>query len=222
VSSPAILDAGDSAATAVTGRVYYMWECGETRFMSDSPPGWALHSCVPTAADLAQSDAIEENVLRLFDQFRNRLLRYVLALGLPIEEGEEVVQEVFLSLFRHLQQGRPAHNLAGWLFRVAHNLGLKRRSFNQKLRDLMAPDDDAVAQQCDTGLSPEEGIIQRQRHERLVAVLRALPEQDQLCLRLRAEGLRYRDIAQTLGISLGSVSNSLTRSLARLASADER
>jgi len=191
--------------------------------MSDSPPEWVLDSYVPTAAaDQSQSAGIEESVLRLFDQFRNRLLRYVLALGLPNEEGEEVVQEVFLSLFRHLQQGRPAHNLAGWLFRVAHNLGLKRRSANQKLRDVIGPDDDAVAEQFDTGPSPEEGIIQRQRHERLLAVVRALPEQDRLCLRLRAEGLRYREIAQTLGISLGSVSNSLTRSLARLMRADER
>jgi len=189
--------------------------------MSDSPPGWALHSYVPTAADLSQSDAIEENVLRLFDQFRNRLLRYVLALGLPIEEGEEVVQEVFLSLFRHLRQGRSAHNLAGWLFRVAHNLGLKRRSANQKSRDVMAPEESAVEPR-DTGVNPEERIIQHQRHQRLLAVVSALPEQDQLCLRLRAEGLRYREIAQTLGVSLGSVSNSLTRSLARLARADER
>ena len=200
-----------------------MWECGETRFMSYSPPDWVLDSCVPAApADLAQSGGVEENVLRLFDQFRHRLLRYVLALGLPVEEGEEVVQEVFLSLFRHLQQGRPAHNLAGWLFRVAHNLGLKRRSANQKLRGVIVPDVDAATEPRDTGPSPEQNIIRHQRHQRLLAVVRALPEQDQLCLRLRAEGLRYREIAQTLGISLGSVSNSLMRSLARLARADER
>ncbi len=191
--------------------------------MSYSPPDWMLDSYVPAAAaDQAQSAAIEENVLRLFDQFRNRLLRYALALGLPIQEGEEVVQEVFLSLFRHLQQGRPAHNLAAWLFRVAHNLALKRRSANQKLKDVMGSDDEAVVEPRDTALSPEEGVIERQRHERLLAVLDVLPEQDQLCLRLRAEGLRYREIAQTLGISQGSVSNSLTRSLARLARADER
>ena len=191
--------------------------------MSYSPPDWVLDSYVPTTtADQSPGARIDEDVLRLFDQFRNRLLRHLLALGLPVEEGEEVVQEVFLSLFRHLQQGRPAHNLAGWLFRVAHNLGLKRRSANQKLRNVTEPDESATAEPRDTGLNPEEGVIQHQRHQRLLAVVRALPEQDQLCLRLRAEGLRYREIAQTLGISLGSVSNSLTRSLARLARADER
>ncbi len=50
--------------------------------------------------------------------------------------------------------------------------------------------------------------------------LRAMPEQDQCCLSLRAEGLRYRDIAEVLGISLGSVANSLERALSRLARAD--
>ena len=191
--------------------------------MPYSPPDWVLHLYVPAAAaDQTQRAGIEENVLHLFDQFRNRLLRYVLALGLPMEEGEEVVQEVFLSLFHHLRRGRPAHNLAGWLFRVAHNQGLKRRAANHRVQDVIGPEDDATVEAHDTSPSPEEGIIQHQRHQRLLAVVSALPEQDQLCLRLRAEGLRYREIAQTLGVSLGSVSNSLTRSLARLARADER
>jgi RNA polymerase sigma-70 factor (ECF subfamily) len=61
-----------------------------------------------------------------------------------------------------------------------------------------------------------------QRCKRLRAVVAALPEKDQHCLRLRAEGLRYREIATVLGMSLGAVSISLTRSLARLARADGR
>jgi RNA polymerase sigma-70 factor (ECF subfamily) len=54
-----------------------------------------------------------------------------------------------------------------------------------------------------------------------MAVARALPEQDQCCLTLRAEGLRYREIARVLGISVGSVANSLARALGRLSRADE-
>jgi RNA polymerase sigma-70 factor (ECF subfamily) len=61
-----------------------------------------------------------------------------------------------------------------------------------------------------------------QRRERLLAVVQALPDTDQGCLRLRAEGLRYREIATVLGMSLGAVSISLTRSLARLIRADGR
>jgi RNA polymerase sigma-70 factor (ECF subfamily) len=56
----------------------------------------------------------------------------------------------------------------------------------------------------------------------LLAVLHALPEQERHCISLRAEGLRYREIAGILGMSLGAVSNSLGRSLARLSRAGER
>jgi len=49
---------------------------------------------------------------------------------------------------------------------------------------------------------------------------RALQEQDRCCLHLRAEGLRYREIGRVLGMSVGAVSLSLQRSLARLSRAD--
>jgi RNA polymerase sigma-70 factor (ECF subfamily) len=56
---------------------------------------------------------------------------------------------------------------------------------------------------------------------RLRTVVRALPERDRQCLFLRAEGLRYRDIARTLDISLGGVAKSLARTMKRLTNADE-
>lgn len=52
--------------------------------------------------------------------------------------------------------------------------------------------------------------------KKLQAVYEALPEQDRRCLYLRAEGFKYRQIAEVLGISLGGVSLSLSRSLARI------
>jgi len=58
----------------------------------------------------------------LFEQFRNPLLRYALSFGLSVHDGEEVIQEVFIALFRHLQLQRSRKNLRGWIFRVAHNL----------------------------------------------------------------------------------------------------
>jgi RNA polymerase sigma-70 factor (ECF subfamily) len=69
---------------------------------------------------------------------------------------------------------------------------------------------------ADRGENPEEQLLSSRQHKRLQMVFRALPEQDQWCLSLRAEGLRYREIAEVLDISLASVSTSLGRSLARL------
>ena len=165
---------------------------------------------------------IECKVIGLFDEFRASLLRYVLSFGLPMHDGEEITQEVFLALFRHLHLGKSRHNLRGWMFRVAHNLALKRRRANQRSQDQMDPDQGIAEQQLDSSPNPEEQVLSAQRQRRLQAVLNALPEEDQCCLRLRAEGLRYREIARVLGISLGAVSISLTRSLGRLMCADER
>jgi RNA polymerase sigma-70 factor (ECF subfamily) len=69
-------------------------------------------------------------------------------------------------------------------------------------------------------LNPEEELAGAQRRQRLLEAVADLTEADRCCLYLRAEGLRYRQIADVLGISLGGVSLSLARSLNRLAEAD--
>ena len=154
-------------------------------------------------------------------ELRERLLRYLLALGLSAHDGEEIVQESFLLLFQHLRRGKSRQNLRGWVFRVARNLALKQRSANQRrLHRVIEFDETLPEQYANRELNPEEELQKRMRQKRLLAVLRALPEQDRSCLLMRAEGLRYREIAGALGISLGSVAASLARSLARMGRAD--
>jgi RNA polymerase sigma-70 factor, ECF subfamily len=167
---------------------------------------------------------LEREVIALFDSHRSRLLAYVRTFGIAGHDAEEVVQEVFLSLFRHLQMGKPRTQLHGWMFRVAHNLALKQRMASQRWRNWVDPNQDSEDNFAeihrDPSPNPEEYAVSAQRQRRLSSVVSALPEQDQWCLYLRAEGLRYREIAEVLGISLGSVSNSLSRSLERLLRAD--
>jgi len=170
----------------------------------------------------ADPSDIEREVMELFERFRNPLLRYALSFGVPVHDAEEIVQEVFLSLFRHLQLRRSRKNLRGWIFRVTHNLTLKQRYANQRSRDRVVSDLEIAEKHSDPSPNPEEQLSSAQKRERLLAVVQALPEADQGCLRLRAEGLRYREIGAVLGMSLGAVSISLTRSLARLIRADER
>lgn len=159
--------------------------------------------------------------MELFEELRDRLLRYLLVLGLSVHDGEEIVQESFLLLFQHLRRGKSRQNLRGWIFRVARNLALKQRTANQiRLRRTVDFDETLPEQQTDRNPNPEEQLQTRQRQRRLQAVVRALPEQDQSCLCMRAEGLRYREIAEALGISLGSVAASLARSLEKLGRAD--
>jgi RNA polymerase sigma-70 factor (ECF subfamily) len=172
------------------------------------------HVCGPSAAEV--------DVIDLFDEFRDRLFRYVLTFGLPVEDCEEVIQETFLALFQHLTRGKSRRNLRGWLFRVAHNLALKTRLRSR--RDGQAPADEALTLDgiIDPAPNPEHQLESARTHQRVLAAFLALPEQDRRCLSLRAEGLRYREIAGVLDISLGSVSISLARSLTRLTRVSER
>lgn len=172
-----------------------------------------------TAAPAARAEA-REVVLRLFDAHRGAVHRYVRALGVTDRDGDDVVQEVFLALFDHVARGRDRSNLRGWIFRVAHNLALRHRAREarrRRLRALLAP-----GSVVDSTPTPEDRYLAGRRQARLLAVVDALPARDRRCLQLRAEGLRYREIAGVLGISLGSVANTLARALARLRRADER
>jgi RNA polymerase sigma-70 factor, ECF subfamily len=179
---------------------------------------WRTPSALAPGARL---ERLEEDVVALFDQFRDPLLRYLLGFGIGIADGEEVIQEVFLVLFQHLQRGKSRENLRGWLFRVAHNLALKKRSRNR--REFWARAEAGAEELAvDPHPNPEDQVVNSQTRQRLLAVVEALPEQDRRCLFLRAEGLRYREIAGILDVSLGAVSLSLARSLARIARAAER
>jgi RNA polymerase sigma-70 factor, ECF subfamily len=188
------------------------------------PRNFAAELSFPIPAPAAVSEKpseIECEVINLFDRYRNPLLRYVLSFGLSVYDAEEITQDVFLALFRHLQRGKSRRNLRGWIFRVAHNLALKQRAANNRLQTALDDGSEIARSKLDASPNPEEQMTSSQTLQRLRAVLRALPEQDRCCLSLRAEGLRYREIAAALGISLGSVSLSLTRSLARLESAEK-
>lgn len=177
----------------------------------------ALPRLAGALASGAGESGLEAEVVAWFDQFRDRLARYLLSLGLRAPDAEELIQETFLSLFAHLRKGKPRDNLRGWLFQVAHNLALKRRQEVRRNSSGWGDRDGIEDMAVDPYPNPEEQMSGRETGRRLRAVVRALPEQDRRCLYLRAEGLRYREIAQVLDMSLGAVSVSLARSLARIA-----
>lgn len=192
--------------------------------MSDSHNDLALPAyplAQPATERERETAHLQQEVTALFGQLRSHLLRYLLAFGSTACDAEEIVQEVFLALFRHLEAGKPRTNLRAWVFKVAHNLALKHRYSSTHAREQNIEEHTAEGREwADPSPNPEEQAQHNQRRRLLRSVLRALPEQDQWCLSLRAEGLRYREIADVLGVSLGAVSLSLTRSLSRLSRAD--
>jgi RNA polymerase sigma-70 factor, ECF subfamily len=186
--------------------------------MAGDPPNAAARLVLLGAIDAAlpSARAIEDEIIELFDRLRDGLLRYVVSLGLGAQDAEDVIQEVFLSLFRHLRFGRSRANLRGWVFRVAHNVALKHRRRAQRRRVHGAAAEEALENHVDPAANPEEQLAKSQQQRHLLLAVAALSEPDQLCLRLRAEGLRYREIADVLDMSLGAVAKSLARSMERL------
>jgi RNA polymerase sigma-70 factor (ECF subfamily) len=179
---------------------------------------------VPSLADVRRSSEsmVEEKVIGLFDELRIPLLRYLAGFPLTLQDSEDVIQEVFLALFQSLRSGKSHQNVRGWLFRVAHNLALKKHLRSRKNIENAGPLMAVEERVADPAPSPEDQFAFHQVQKRLLSVVRAMPEQNRWCLYLRAEGLRYREIAEVLDISLGSVALYLERSLAHIARAAER
>jgi RNA polymerase sigma-70 factor (ECF subfamily) len=182
--------------------------------------GLSLPANLP-AADSRAISSHQAEVLALFDECGPGLRRYVRSFGLPPEAGEDVLQEVFLSLFCHLELERPRTNLRGWLFQAGHHLALKQRArLAAQWRRESTLDTAAADSVIDPADDAEQRLVYDARSKRLRSVLRALPERDRQCVYLRAEGLRYRQIASALQISLGTVAKSIARAVTRLQLAD--
>ena len=65
---------------------------------------------------------------QLYIETREDVYRYLLTLGVHPPKAQEAVQEVFLRLYASLKKGEKIESLRGWVFRVAHNYGLKVRA----------------------------------------------------------------------------------------------
>jgi RNA polymerase sigma-70 factor (ECF subfamily) len=156
---------------------------------------------------------VRDQVAQLFTEAREDVYRYLLTLGLHPPQAQEATQDVFLRLYTVLKKGEEIQNQRAWIFRVAHNHGLKVR---QKQKDVPAFDPELEAIIADPGKSAEKQLIERERMLRLHKAIQGLSEQQRRCLFLRMEGLRYNEIGETLGIGAPTVGEFLRRALARL------
>ncbi|MGA2723427.1 MAG: RNA polymerase sigma factor [Bryobacteraceae bacterium] len=157
--------------------------------------------------------ALRDEVGRLFEEARDDVYRYLLTLGLHPPRAQEAVQEVFLRLYAALRKGEKLDNPRAWVFRVAHNLGLKIRA----RQNSEAPFDPQWGEQhAGPSGNPESELLERERMSRFHSAVEGLSEQQRRCLFLRMEGLRYPEIGSALGISASTVGEFLRRAMERL------
>jgi len=156
---------------------------------------------------------LQDQVAQLFEEARDDVYRYLLSLGLYPPQAQEGAQEVFLRLYVTLKKGENIQNPRAWIFRVAHNLGLKIRARQSS----QAPfDADMESRLSSSEMNPEESLIDREEKLRFHRAIEGLSEQQRRCLFLRLEGLRYPEIGSVLGISASAVGEFLRRAISRL------
>jgi RNA polymerase sigma-70 factor (ECF subfamily) len=180
----------------------------------------SLDLCVPrTVLDQKSQRTLklEERITRLFDELREPVYRYLLCLVASPIEAEEIVQETFLRLYRHLNAGGREDNLRGWVFRVAHNMSINELKSRKRLVSSQ-PEKwaELVLSVADPTPGPEELLLRREKMARVHAAISALSEQQKQSLYLRAEGFRYREIAEILGVTISTVAESLRRAIKKL------
>jgi len=147
-------------------------------------------------------------------QYATRILRNPTA-------AEDVVQNVFIKLFRGWQEGwQPSDRLRSWLYRVTHNEAvdyIRRESRLQVLHEKQAA---GQPEFCPDGIhcTPEEE--RRQEVLRHVGRLEAA-EQQVLLLRLD-QGLSYREISAVTGRSEGYVGTLLHHAVKKLSASLKR
>jgi RNA polymerase sigma-70 factor (ECF subfamily) len=160
-----------------------------------------------------------EKIVDFYDELRPSLYGYLISRRLMPQEADDVVQETFLRLFRFVQSGGKVENMRSWIFRVAHNLASNLQKRERRLVcDESEGGESVRIDKSDSALDPEELCLRKEQSRLLAIAISQLPERQQECLHLRAEGLRYREIAEVLGGSVSGVADSLRRAVVHLVS----
>jgi RNA polymerase sigma-70 factor (ECF subfamily) len=183
-----------------------------------SDPDWDL------VARVAAGD--REAFGELVDRHHRRLLRVCERLLGDAEEARDAVQEVFLKVMVKAGGFRPKALVSTWLYRVAvnHCLNLLRRRRLRRWVSLSAAEDDDVAppEPAEERADPHRELDARRRWGRVHQAIAALPPSQRAVLVLaRFEELSYKEIAETLGITLGAVESRLFRAMRALERAQE-
>jgi RNA polymerase sigma-70 factor, ECF subfamily len=169
---------------------------------------------VPLALPLLRLAAGSSEVTKLYRELRKPLLRYLICLGLSNDEAQDVVQDAFVSLHRHLSSGGDQKNIRGWLFRVAHNQARNRQtSYDRRFGKALDGEMDFLAESA----TPEQVLLRKEKLRRAAAAIQLLTESERECLLLRAGGLRYREIGEVLGIATSTVGDTVERAMRKLA-----
>ena len=155
-------------------------------------------------------------------RFRNKIFSIAFGITLDAEESQDIMQEVFLQVYRTIGDFRGDASLATWLHRITVNRSLNwKRRWARRFKWLHVSTDSteglpAVEPESDLP-SPEIRVANAQTRRQIDNALKMLPDQARTVFVLREiEGLSYEEIADAIGIKLGTVRSRLFHARKRL------
>lgn len=150
----------------------------------------------------------------VYNTFHLKIFRYLVRL-VGEQEAEDLAQEVFLKVSQSLESFRCESSLSTWIYRIATNAALDKLrspSFQKKMATASideAETEDVEEKDIWTGeLAPlvEQQLVRKEMNDCIQGYIMKLPESYRTVLALsEAEELSNKEIAEILGISLGTI-----------------
>ena len=176
----------------------------------------------PVGLDLDEKHLIKELKLGrerafrvLVDRYQRRLLKVAYGIVLEEEESLEIVQDVFVTVYRQIGSFREDSMLFTWLVKITINLSLNwkrrwKRRFRWSHSSFEAHDAPPVRAAGNRIETPETLYRERELEAGLMAAVEKLPEKARVVFVLNTlEELTYGEIAQALDIKIGTVKSRL-------------
>ena len=159
----------------------------------------------------------------LISSYQNRVFGVVFRMLGDRGEAEDLAQEVFISVFKHIDSFRGDSKLSTWIYRIATNHSKNRikylaRRFHQKKKTLGRQEDGSYVQAIAPNKSQPDKIFDGNELERVikVALTKLNPEHREVIILRDIENLSYDEIAKVSGVAEGTVKSRLFRARAAL------
>lgn len=164
--------------------------------------------------DAERTARFERDALPFLDQLYSAAMR----MTRNPSDAEDLVQETFAKAFASFHQFRPGTNLKAWLYRILTNTFIN--SYRKKQREpLTVPDDDTSdwylydkLGASNVEASAESEVLEKIPDEDVQRALEDLPEGFRMAVLLAdIEGFSYKEIAEIMGVPIGTVMSRLHR-----------
>ncbi len=162
------------------------------------------------------SDEFEAEALRHLDA----LYRTALRMTRSEADAEDLVQETYIRALRFREQFTLGTNMKAWLFRILTNTFIntyRRKTAQPEVTDLEGIDEFSLYRRmaddraASSSPDPEAELLNSVVDTEVTDALEALPEKFRTTVLLDVEGFSYKEIAEMLGIPIGTVMSRLHR-----------